>query len=142
MTDPVDEVAALREQASELVQEIDGPVRKVSVSKGDSAVTVELAEPTGDPAPQPTTEPDSPAGATLVTAPLVGTFYRAPEPGADPFVDVGSTVEVEQTVGIVEAMKLMNPVKAAKAGTVTAILAENGQMVEFDQPLVELSQEA
>lgn len=143
MTDPVEDVAALREQATELVQEIDGPVRKVSVSKGDSAVTVELAEPTG-PAPQPdaTAEPDSPTGGVLVTAPLVGTFYRAPEPGADPFVEVGSPVEVDQTVGIVEAMKLMNPVKAAKAGTVTAIHAENGQMVEFDQPLVELAEEA
>jgi acetyl-CoA carboxylase biotin carboxyl carrier protein len=152
MTDQhrAEEVATLREQVSELVQQIDGPLRKVSASAGDTEVTVEWAEPdavhpNGDAAEQPVerpeTETDSAADRIRVTAPLVGTFYRAPEPGADPFVEVGSTVEAGQTVGIVEAMKLMNPVKAAKPGTVTAIHAENGQMVEFDQLLVELTEE-
>jgi acetyl-CoA carboxylase biotin carboxyl carrier protein len=69
---------------------------------------------------------------------LVGTFYRSPEPGADPFVEVGGTVEADQTVGIVEAMKLMNPVKAPRAGTVAAIHVEDGEMVEYGQSLLDL----
>lgn len=157
MTDQrrAEEVATLREQVSELVQQIDGPLRKVSASAGDTEVTVEWAEPgivdtavhpNGSAPPAEHAEPDSAEGRgaegrVQVTAPLVGTFYRAPEPGADPFVEVGSTVEAGQTVGIVEAMKLMNPVKAAGPGTVTAIHAENGQMVEFDEPLIELTAE-
>jgi acetyl-CoA carboxylase biotin carboxyl carrier protein len=147
MTDQqrAEEVATLREQVSELVQQIDGPLRKVSASAGDTEVTVEWAEPevvvheNGAAPATEDAEPDSSGDRIQVTAPLVGTFYRAPEPGAEPFVEVGSAVEADQTVGIVEAMKLMNPVKAGGPGTVVAILAENGQMVEFDEPLIELT---
>jgi len=67
---------------------------------------------------------------------MVGTAYRAPEPGADPFVEIGSAVERGQTLMIVEAMKTMNHIPAPRAGTVTAILVENGQPVEYGEPLM------
>ena len=71
-----------------------------------------------------------------VTSPMVGTAYRAPEPGAPPFVEVGSTVKEGQTLMIVEAMKTMNHIPAPRAGKVTAILVEDGQPVEYGEPLV------
>lgn len=71
-----------------------------------------------------------------VKAPLVGTFYAAPAEGADPFVSVGDKVKKGQVIGIVEAMKLMNEVESDFDGTVTDILVENGEMVEYGQPLV------
>ncbi|GAB3627212.1 Biotin carboxyl carrier protein of acetyl-CoA carboxylase [Pandoraea terrae] len=71
----------------------------------------------------------------VVTSPMVGTFYRAPSPGADPFVQVGDTVKEGQTLCIIEAMKLLNEIEADKAGVIKEILGENGQAVEFGQPL-------
>ncbi|MBU6493705.1 MAG: acetyl-CoA carboxylase biotin carboxyl carrier protein [Burkholderiales bacterium] len=71
----------------------------------------------------------------VVTSPMVGTFYRAPSPGADPFVQVGDTVKEGQTLCIIEAMKLLNEIEADKAGVVKEILGENGQAVEYGQPL-------
>lgn len=73
---------------------------------------------------------------TPVTAPLVGTFYEAPSEGADPFVKVGDKVEAGQVIGIVEAMKLMNEVESEVSGTVVAVVAKNGEMVEYGQPLI------
>jgi len=70
-----------------------------------------------------------------ITSPMVGTFYRAPAPEADPFTDVGQHVAVGQTVCIVEAMKLMNEIGAELTGTIRQVLVENGQPVEFGQPL-------
>lgn len=66
---------------------------------------------------------------------MVGTFYRAASPGATPFVEVGQTVNAGDTLCIIEAMKMFNQIEADFSGTVVAILAENGQPVEFDQPL-------
>lgn len=71
-----------------------------------------------------------------VNSPMVGTLYRAPTPDAPPFIEVGAKVNVGDTLCIVEAMKMMNQIEADKAGTVTAILVENGQPVEYGQPLV------
>ncbi len=70
-----------------------------------------------------------------VTAPMVGTFYRAPSPNAAPFVEVNQQVKVGDTLCIVEAMKMLNQIEADQAGTIVAILVENGQPVEFGQPL-------
>ena len=70
-----------------------------------------------------------------IKSPMVGTFYRAPSPGASPFVEVGQTVNAGDTLCIIEAMKLLNQIEADKAGKVKAILVENGQPVEYDQPL-------
>jgi len=74
--------------------------------------------------------------ANAVKSPMVGTVYLASDPSAKPFVSVGQKVAAGDTLLIVEAMKVMNPILAASAGTVTAVLVENGQPVEFDQPLV------
>lgn len=70
-----------------------------------------------------------------VNSPMVGTFYRAPSPDAKPFVEVGSVVSVGDTLCIIEAMKMMNEIEADKAGVVKAILKENGQAVEYGEPL-------
>src|ERR1700744_849098 len=71
----------------------------------------------------------------VVTSPMVGTFYRAPSPGADAFVQVGDTVKEGDTICIIEAMKLLNEIEAEKSGVVKEILVENGQAVEYGQPL-------
>jgi acetyl-CoA carboxylase biotin carboxyl carrier protein len=70
-----------------------------------------------------------------IEAPMLGTFYRAPGPGEEPFVDVGAEVEPESTVCIIEVMKMMNSVPAGVAGTVVEVAAQNGQLVEYGQPL-------
>ena len=74
-----------------------------------------------------------------VKSPMVGTFYRSPSPTSAPFAEVGQSVNVGDVICIVEAMKMMNQIEADKAGTISAILVENGQPVEFDQPLVTIS---
>ncbi|MET0377373.1 MAG: acetyl-CoA carboxylase biotin carboxyl carrier protein [Spongiibacteraceae bacterium] len=72
----------------------------------------------------------------VVTSPMVGTFYRSASPGSPPFVEIGKHVKVGDVICIVEAMKMMNQIEADKAGTIEAILVEDGQPVEFDQPMV------
>jgi acetyl-CoA carboxylase biotin carboxyl carrier protein len=120
--------------------------RKIRISKGHSnsgppAVgAVQLVQPVAAPTPQPA-PPDTGQPPQLapnlkeITSPMVGTFYRAPAPDADPFVEVGHAVEVGQTVCIVEAMKLMNEIGSDVRGIVRRVLVENGQPVEFGQPL-------
>ena len=94
----------------------------------------------GAPEEQPETNlPAAVEGGYAITSPMVGTFYNAPSPGARPFVEVGDRVEVGQTVGIVEAMKIMNEIAAERAGVVAAILIENGQPVEYGSPLIRLA---
>ncbi|MEZ7829486.1 MAG: acetyl-CoA carboxylase biotin carboxyl carrier protein [Brachymonas denitrificans] len=95
------------------------------------------AAPAPAAAPAAAAEPAAaavPAGHS-VKSPMVGTFYRASSPGATPFVEVGSTVKEGDTLCIVEAMKILNEIEADKAGTVKQILCENGDAVEFGQPL-------
>lgn len=79
--------------------------------------------------------PTEPSGHA-VTSPMVGTFYRSASPGAKAFVEVGSQVKVGDTICIIEAMKILNEIEADKAGTVTQVLCENGQAVEYGQPLL------
>ena len=74
-------------------------------------------------------------GLVQIKSPMVGTFYRAPNPTAPPYVDIGARVDVGQVVCIVEAMKLMNEIEAEVAGTIARVLVQNGQPVEFNQPL-------
>jgi acetyl-CoA carboxylase biotin carboxyl carrier protein len=100
---------------------------------------------TVQPAPQPAQQSEQPPAAAatpvpeeelhIITSPIVGTFYRSPSPDADSFVKVGSHVEVGTVVSIIEAMKLMNEIESDAAGTVAKIYVENGQPVEFGQPL-------
>ena len=79
-------------------------------------------------------EDDLPEGH-VVKAPMVGTFYRSPSPGAEPFVEIGQTVKQGETLCIIEAMKLLNEIEADASGTIKAILLENGQPVEYGEPL-------
>jgi acetyl-CoA carboxylase biotin carboxyl carrier protein len=96
------------------------------------------AQPFGMPGEVPGA-PAAPAPAVpqghIVTSPMVGSFYRAPSPGAEPFVQVGDSVKEGQTICIIEAMKLLNEIECDKAGVVKEILVENGQAVEYGQPL-------
>jgi len=78
--------------------------------------------------------PPAPTG-NVVKSPMVGTFYRSASPGSDPFIEIGSTVKVGDPICIIEAMKIMNEIEADAAGTIREILCENGQAVEFGQPL-------
>ena len=92
---------------------------------------------TATPAPAGGAEASAPAlpAGHIVTSPMVGTFYRSPSPGAAEFVKVGDTVKEGQTLCIIEAMKLLNEIEADKAGVIKEILIENGQAVEYGQPL-------
>lgn len=99
------------------------------------AAAVRPAEEGGTAAPKA----EAPKSAALeIKSPMVGTFYSAPEPGAKPYISVGDRVSKGQIVCIIEAMKIMNEIESDLAGTVTRILCENGQAVEFGQPLFEL----
>ncbi|RZU76497.1 acetyl-CoA carboxylase biotin carboxyl carrier protein [Micromonospora kangleipakensis] len=134
----------LRRLAHRLVAELAGPVRRVRLRSGETVLEVEWhvpaqAAPGAAPAPAPSAGPPPPEpGRLAVRAPVVGTFYRAPEPGAAPFVAVGDLIRSGQVVGIVEAMKLMNEVTADQAGRVVEVLVHDGQPVEYDQPLIAL----
>ena len=95
--------------------------------------------PVEAPAPEAAAPAPAPAADNAVLSPMVGTFYRSPSPEAPSFVEVGQTVRVGDVLCIVEAMKMMNQIEADRAGTVTVIHVENGEAVEFDQPLISVS---
>ncbi len=93
-----------------------------------------VAPPAPDIPAEAAAEPTTPSGHTI-TSPMVGTFYRAPSPTAPPFVEVGDTVSEGDTLCIIEAMKMLNQIESDVSGVVKAILVENGQPVEFGEPL-------
>ena len=152
-----EEDRSLRDEVVDLARALPGPLRRLTVRSGDRAVEVEWATdsppaaaapapvpgglqavaspPTAVPDP-PEEAPEVPEGTVAVRAPLVGTFYSAPSPGAEPFVRVGDEVEPGQTLGIVEAMKLMNPIVADAAGVVAEVRAGDAESVEYDQVLL------
>ncbi|KGQ41547.1 acetyl-CoA carboxylase biotin carboxyl carrier protein [Gallibacterium anatis] len=99
------------------------------------AAPAAVAAPTAAPAAAPAAEANAISGHT-VRSPMVGTFYRSPSPEAAPFVEVGKSVKVGDTLCIVEAMKMMNRIESDKAGVVKAILVNDGDAVEFDEPLI------
>src|SRR5262245_60181746 len=94
---------------------------------------------TEDTPEQPAQAPDV---APEITAPILGTFYRAPAPGATPFVDVGSRVEADTVVCLIEVMKMMNAVPAGVAGTIVEVCAENAELVEYGAPLFRVEPDA
>ena len=98
------------------------------------AIPAPAAAAVAAPAPAPVADTDN-----AVKSPMVGTFYRSPSPDAPSFVEVGQSVRAGDVLCIVEAMKMMNQIEADRAGTVTAIHAENGEPVEFDQPLITIA---
>jgi len=111
------------------------PAMHVSAGPEQAASTPAASAPVAVPMPAPAAmDPAKHAGA--VTSPMVGTAYRAAEPGGKPFVEVGSQVKTGDTLLIVEAMKTMNQIPAPKSGTVTQILFEDGQPVEYGEPLM------
>jgi acetyl-CoA carboxylase biotin carboxyl carrier protein len=148
------DLGELSDHARKLSADLAGPLRRVIVRFGGASVEVEWqpqpapGAATADPAPpaaglaaplaDPADEGDE-GDDILVSSPMVGTFYRAPGPDAAAFVEIGSTVAQGQTVAMIEAMKLFNPITAEHPGIVAAVLAENGQAVEFGQALLRLT---
>lgn len=114
-----------------------GAVPNFVVPAAAHAITSPAGDPAGGGSGSAATQEASKLALNLkeVTSPMVGTFYRAPAPGADAFVEIGQVIEVGQTVCIVEAMKLMNEIGADIRGTIKEVLVENGQPVEFGQAL-------
>jgi acetyl-CoA carboxylase biotin carboxyl carrier protein len=121
--------------------EVEDGDRKIRVSRTLIAASVAVSAPAASaPAASPAATPaevaPAAASANAVKSPMVGTAYLAPEPDAAPFVSVGDKVAAGDTLLIIEAMKVMNPIIAPNGGTVKAVLVESGQPVEFDQPLM------
>ena len=146
----VRELAELLNETGLTEIEVEDDDRKIRVSRGAVAAAAPVyaaaPAPAAAAAPAPAAAapaaPEAAAGPDMTNAvksPMVGTCYLTPEPGAAPFVSVGQAVKEGDTLLIVEAMKVMNPITAPRAGTVTAILIETAQPVEFDQPLVVIS---
>lgn len=142
----------------DLVESSD--IGELEISEGEESVRISRTAPaapaTAAPPPQVAAAPPPAAAAEtegtaqpaadnshpeghMVRSPMVGTFYRAPSPDATAFVDVGDRVSPEQTLCIVEAMKMLNQIEADVSGEISAILVENGQPVEYDQPLFVVS---
>lgn len=136
--DLVRQLAAVLDDTQLTEIEVQDGERRVRVARTVTAAPVvhQAAAPVAA-APPPAAAPDAaPApAANAVKSPMVGTAYLSAEPGAKPFIAIGQKVAAGDTLVIIEAMKVMNPIHAPAAGTVTQILIENGQPVEFDQPL-------
>ncbi len=135
----------------EMMEESD--ISEIEIKEGEDAVRISRRQQQTMPAsavPAAAPQVESPVFRTRVTpqdvpegqpvtAPMVGTFYRAPAPEAEPFVEVGQQIAAGDTLCIIESMKMMNQIKAEAAGTVAAILVDNETPVEFDQPLFIIS---
>jgi len=101
-----------------------------ALSPAAAAAAAQAAAPAAEaPAPKPK------SNEHVITAPMVGTFYGSPSPGAKPFVEIGDEIKLGQVLCIIEAMKMMNQIEADKAGRITSVMARNGDPVEFGQPL-------
>lgn len=138
----------------ELLEESN--INELEITEGEESVRISRGAPIAPvsyaaPAPLPVAAPPAPAAAPApaavvsepaavaghsVNSPMVGSFYRSPAPGAAAFIEVGSSVKKGDVICIIEAMKMMNQIEADKSGTIGAILVEDGEPVEFDQPLV------
>ena len=119
-----------------VVQQMMAPVA-MPVAQPAPALAGAAAAPPANGAPAAAAAPAAPTGH-IVKSPMVGTFYRSASPGAKAFVEIGSQIKEGDTVCIIEAMKILNEIEADKAGTITKILVENGQAVEYGQPLFEI----
>ncbi len=133
----------------ELLEESD--INEIEIKEGEESVRISRASPAMMMAAAPVMQaapvatpiasaPSAPAiSGHAVASPMVGTFYRCPSPGAPAFSEVGQTVKEGDVICIIEAMKMMNQIEADKSGTITAILVEDGEAVEYDQPLVTIA---
>lgn len=145
------ELAEVQKQVVELLARLDRPPLNLHIEAG--AITLDITWADG-PVPAGASR-DAMTGGTaevadqggdgpakdFLTSPAVGVFYHAPEPGAEPFVSVGSVVRPGQQIGIIEAMKLMMPVEADRSGRIVGVLKANGTPVEYDEPLFALEAE-
>ena len=144
----VAEIMRLIEESSfdSLSLEIDGV--KLSLQRRSSRTAANSPDPPAVPAVAPTeaprgkSKPPCEPGLAEVTSPLLGIFYRAPRPGEPPFVDIGSGVDEDTVIGIVEVMKLMNSVHAGVKGKIVEILCQNGTLVEYGDVLLRVRPEA
>jgi acetyl-CoA carboxylase biotin carboxyl carrier protein len=138
--DDVREILRIIDESDLTELRIDTDGFSLYVVKGDrgAAASPPPARESPPAAPEPG-RPDTPAaaddGATTIAAPILGTFYRAEAPGKPPFVEVGSKVEPDTIVCIIEVMKMMNSVPAGVSGTVAEVIAENARLVEYGEPL-------
>ena len=126
ITEAEGKVRIVKGGVAPMVQQMPAPAAQAVPAP---AIPAQAAQAAAAPAPSA-----APAGHS-VKSPMVGTFYRASSPGAKPFVEMGSTVKEGDTICIIEAMKILNEIEADKSGTITQILCENGQAVEYGQPL-------
>ena len=150
--DVLDLIAQLNESdyESASVQVGDVSIRLSKNDVGFDAPAPAAAQPVAAPgavaaaAPAAAVAPVAPAAALgdTIDAPMIGVFYRRPSPGAAPFVEPGQRVEADTTIGIIEIMKLMNPIVAGKAGVITDFLVSDGDAVEFGQPLATINTSA
>ncbi len=134
--DLIRELAQLLDETGLTEIEIERAGLRVRVGRGGGPGSASPAPPLAAPAPVAIAPADLAKHPGAVTSPMVGTAYRGAAPGAAPFVDLGSKVVVGETLLIIEAMKTMNQIPAPRSGTVTQILIEDGQPVEFGEPLV------
>ena len=135
--DKLKELISLMNENDLAEVEIEEEGKKVRLRKTE----IKLAAPMAAPAHAPSASapahpaPQRPKDCVEITAPMVGTFYRASAPDADPYVKIGDTVDVDTVICIIEAMKVMNEIKAEVRGEIVDILVENGDVIEFGQPL-------
>ena len=117
------------------VRDGDTSIKVSRNSGGAVAYQVAAPAPPAPPAPPAAAAGEEASNFTEIACPMVGTFYTQSEPGAEPYVRVGDRISIGQTLCIIEAMKIMNQIEADKSGTIKAILADNGDPIEFGQPL-------
>ncbi|EOR07436.1 acetyl-CoA carboxylase biotin carboxyl carrier protein [Acinetobacter genomosp. 15BJ] len=121
---------------------IESDLQAIEVKEGDQSISLTRPTPVyaaAAVAAAPSVAAPAPAAKTprgaVESSPMVGVFYAAPSPGEAPFVNVGQTVSAGETLGIIEAMKIMNPIEATKSGVIEEILVKNGEVIQFGQPL-------
>jgi acetyl-CoA carboxylase biotin carboxyl carrier protein len=146
-----DNAAPSWQQLLDLVAQLDaGPYDSASITYGSVSVQLSRSGPLVTPAvtstapavvPAPVTSSPEASG-TIILSPMIGIFYRCPSPGAPPFVELGAHVEPDTTVGIVEVMKLMNPVSAGVPGTLTSFLVNDNEPVEYGQALAVVAEDS
>ena len=131
---------ALMEESELVNLEISSDDEHISLTRHyDAPAPAMMAAPTASAAPIAAEGKPAEKAGSVENSPMVGVFYSAPSPNDPPFVKVGQKVQAGDTLGIIEAMKIMNPIEAESAGVISAILVDNGQPVEFDQPLFMIS---
>ncbi|EOI7692651.1 acetyl-CoA carboxylase biotin carboxyl carrier protein subunit [Acinetobacter baumannii] len=112
---------------------IESDLQAIEVKEGDQSIALTRRNPVV--AAAGVALPAAPVAEAVETSPMVGVFYAAPSPGEAPFVKVGQTVSAGETLGIIEAMKIMNPIEATQSGVIEEILVKNGEVIQFGQPL-------